>query len=109
METIIDIFELTGTTKNKSYTKSYSGIKAWILPASNESIAMYDNMPAGQEYQFRILSDNIINLDEQSKLVVLDSQVSDFNAGDSFTTVVRTKRQRVAGKFYLLGMCYKTT
>jgi hypothetical protein len=107
METVIDIYELTGTNKNKAYTIVNSDIKAWILPASNESIALYDNMAQGQEYEFRIVSDTIDEVDEQSKFIVVDSQVSGFAVGDEFITIVKSKRQRVMGKFYLLGMCHK--
>jgi len=107
METIVDVYQLTGTNKNKKYAIAYEEIKAWILPASNESVALYDSMPQGQEYQFRIMSDNITEIDEQSKLIVKDGQVTGFDVGDTFITVVRTKRQRIMGKFYLLGMCYK--
>ena len=108
METIVDIYEMSGTSKNRSYTKVYSNVKTWIVPASNESIALYDGMPQGQEYSFRILPDYIPAIKEQSKFIVKDSQLSGFSTGDVFITVVGAKRQRIMAKFYHTGMCYKS-
>jgi hypothetical protein len=106
MDTVVDIYELSTGTK-KTYNLTQELVRAFILPATNESIAMYDNMPQGQSYEFRIMSDSIPNLRQQTKLVVHYSQMSDFTDGDTFVTVADTKRTRIMGKYYLTGMCYK--
>lgn len=108
IETIIDIYQLTGTNINKDYSKTNSNIKAWIIPASNDTVALYDGMGSGQLFSFRIMSDDIKNLSQQSKLMVVDSQVSGFELDDVFITIGDTKRQRIMGRFYLVGTCYKS-
>jgi len=108
MDTIIDIYELGGVNTNKAYTKTQSNIRAWIVPASNESIALYEGMPQGQEFEFRILSDDITGIKAQGKLVVVNSQVSGFSTNDTFITVTNARRVHIMGRNYLTGVCYKT-
>jgi len=106
METIIDIYELSGNDNNRAYILKYSQVRAWILPASNEAVAMYDNLPQGQMYQYRILDEDVENINEQAKLVISESQMSGFDNGDSFITVTSPKKAILGGKRYLSGMCY---
>lgn len=108
IETIVDIYQLSGTNVNKSYSKTNSSIRAWIISASNETVALYDGMGSGQMFSFRIVSDDVSNLAQQSKLIVVDSQVSGFEEDNVFITIGDTKRQRIMGKFYLTGVCYKS-
>ena len=107
MDTVIDIYELSGTLK-QTYSKTQELVRAFILPATNESLAMYENMPQGQSYAFKIESDRVQSLKQASKLIVHYSQMSDFSDGDCFITVADAKRTRILGKYYLTGMCYKT-
>jgi hypothetical protein len=106
METVVDIYQFS-TGSKKSYSVTNEGITAWIVPASNEAIAMIDNMPQGQPFEFRVLSDDIETLKQQSKFVVVASQLSGFTDGDIFYTIADTKRQFISGRYYLVGMCYK--
>lgn len=107
METIVDIYEFSGTNTNDAYTKTQTAVKAWIFPATNESIALYEGMPQGQEFEFRIVSDDITGLKPQSKMIVVNSQISGFATSDKFITVTATKRVHLMGKNYLTGLCYK--
>lgn len=109
METIVDIYELTGDNTDRNYKLVYESVKIWIIPASNEAIALYDNLPQGQTFSFRIISDDVPNIAEQAKFVVIDSQWSGFTEDDAFITVTQTKRQHIAGRNYLSGLCYKAT
>lgn len=108
METFVDIYELSGENTSRDYVLVYQNVKVWIIPASNEAIALYDNLPQGQSYSFRIISDDLPNIAEQSKMVVIDSQWSGFEEDDTFITVTQTKRQHIAGRNYLSGLCYKS-
>lgn len=108
MEIIVDIYQLAGANTNKAYTKTNSSVKSWIIPASNDTVALYDGMGSGQLFSFRIISSDISNLKQQSKLQVVDSQISGFEVKNVFITIGDTKRQRVMGQFYLTGTCYKT-
>lgn len=106
MEVLAKIEELTGTSTNKEYTQTHTDLRILIIPASNESVAFFSEMPSGQPYQFTIISDTVPNLKEQSRITVTDAQVSDFTVNDVFITIGDTKRTRLGGKFYLTGMCY---
>lgn len=107
METFVNIYELSGANTDREYELVYENVKTWIIPASNEAVALYDNLPQGQSYSFRIISDDIPNITEQAKFIVVDSQWSSFEEDDEFITVTQTKRQHIGGKNYLSGLCYK--
>jgi hypothetical protein len=108
METIVDIYQLFGQNTNKAYEKTHSSVKVWIVPASNETVALYDNMGQGQLFSLRIISDDIGSLKPQTKLQVVDSQISGFDNKNLFITIGDTKQQRIMGRFYLTGVCYKS-
>jgi len=108
METIVDIYQLSGTNTNKAYTKTNDDVRVWIIPASNETVALYDGMGSGQMFSFRVMADDIANLAQQSKFIVVDSQVTGFSTNNVFITIGDTKRQRIMGRFYLVGVCYKS-
>jgi hypothetical protein len=78
------------------------------MPSSNETVALYDGMGSGQMFSFRIITNDIDNLAQQSKFIVIDSQVSGFETDNVFITIGDTKRQRIMGRFYLMGVCYKS-
>lgn len=107
MDVLATISQLQGGSTNQSYVVTDSNTRIYIVPASNEAVALYDGMPQGQAYQFKIKSDTINNLQQQSKITVTDGQVSDLETGDIFITMTDTKRTRIGGRFYLLGLCYK--
>ena len=108
METIIDVYQLEGTNTSKAYSKTNSDLRVWIVPASNETVALYDGMGSGQMFSFRIISNEVANLAQQSKFIVVDSQVSGFEEDNVFITIGDTKTQRIMGRFYTTGVCYKS-
>jgi len=108
METIVDIYQLTGQNTKKDYVKTHSNVRVWIIPASNETVALYDGMGQGQLFSLRIISNDIGNLKQQTKLKVVNSQISGFENNNQFITIGDTKHQRIMGRFYLTGTCYKS-
>ncbi|RMD67349.1 MAG: hypothetical protein D6822_08425 [Cyanobacteria bacterium J149] len=107
MDVLVTIDQLAGTSDNQTYSTTNTNVRAIIIPASNEAVALYENMPQGQMYQFRILSDDIGNLKQQSRITITDAQSSVLSNGDVFITINDTKRTRASGKHYLIGLCYK--
>jgi hypothetical protein len=108
METIIDIYQMSGQA-SRAYKESpdYTDIRAWILPASNETVAMYEGVPQGQMFQFRIIGNDIEGIAQQSKLKIIESQISGFKNGDEFITIGDVKTSSISGNTYITGTCYK--
>jgi hypothetical protein len=107
MDVLASISQLQGDSTNQSYVITDSDVRIYIIPASNEAVALYDGMPQGQSFQFKIKSDTIDNLKQASRITVTDGQVSDLTTGDKLITMTDTKRTRIGGRFYLMGLCYK--
>jgi len=107
LETIVDVYELSGTNINKEYQLSYEFVKIYIVPASNESTALYSDMASGQLHNFRLINSNI-QISQQTKFVVRQSQMNDYPENTVFITIGDVKRQRVGGNFYTTGSCYQS-
>ena len=107
LETIVDIHQLTGSNINKEYALTDESIKTYIVPSSNESIALYEDMASGQLFSYRIINANVV-ITPQTKFIVKASQMSDFDEDSVFITVGDMKRQRIGGNFYISGTCYKS-
>lgn len=106
MDAIVTISEYQGTVDGLSYSPSHTDVRVQFVPATHELYALYEQMPQGQGYEFRVLSDTIGNLKPQAKLVVTDPQVSGYAVDDTFITITDTKRMRLGGRFHLVGICY---
>lgn len=108
METIVNIYELAGTG-SRAYPTSpdYTDVRAWILPASNETVAFYENAPQGQLFQYKIIGGDISSIAQQAKFIVVDSQISGFNENDEFITFGDAKLANIGGITYITGVCYR--
>lgn len=106
MEVLATINELTGTSDDQEYTQSYAEVRVLLIPASNEAVAMYE-MPQGQNFEYKIVDNDIPNLKQQAEIVVTAPQASGLSTNDKFITVGSSKRTRLGGRFYLVGVCYK--
>lgn len=107
MDLLATIEQFSGSSTGQSYSTTNTNVRMYLTPASNEAVALYEQMPQGQMFSFSILSDDIGNLKQQSRITVTSPQVSGFETGDVFITLTDTKRARIGGKFYLSGLCYK--
>lgn len=104
---LITIRKVTGSADNKSFAALASGVKALITPASNEILALYPDLPAGQSYSFVINSDTITEIPAESEFTVTDNMTSELANSDVFTVLGLTRRNKVMRNFIYTGTCVK--
>lgn len=107
MEAIVSVRAFTGTTTSRTLTKVFTHVRAVIGSARVETMAMLENVPTGQVYEFTITDHRITGIPDGAELTVTNPQTSGFEVGDIFIVVGKTQRQRMMGRFYIVGVCYK--
>jgi len=105
MEIIADIYQFQTANQKDTYSKAFSDVRITIAPASNESIAMYENMPQGQTFTYSI-ENQVTGIKDQSKIIVTDGEFSGFPVNTEFYTVTAPKIANIGGVQYLTGLCY---
>lgn len=104
---LVTIKKVTGSASNKSFSNVATGVKALILPASNEILALYPDLPAGQSYSFVINSDSITDIPAESELLVIDAMGSELAVNDSFSVLGVTRKNKVMRNIIHSGTCIK--
>lgn len=104
---LVTIKKVTGSADNKSFSTVSTGVKALILPASNEILALYPDLPAGQSYSFVINSDSITDIPAESELLVTDAMGSELTVNDSFSVLGVTRKNKVMRNIIHSGTCIK--
>jgi hypothetical protein len=104
---LITIKKVTGLADNKSFTSLATGVRALIIPASNEILALYPDLPAGQSYSFVINSDAIADVPAESEFTVTDNMTSELANNDTFTALGLTRKNKVMRNFIHSGTCVK--
>ncbi len=104
---LITIKKISGSADNKSYTTLATGIRALILPVSNEILALYPDLPAGQSYTFMVNSDSLSELPSESELTVTDNMTSELANNDSFSVLGLTRKNKVMRNILYAGTCVK--
>lgn len=104
---LVTIKKISGSADNKSYTTLATGIKALILPASNEILALYPDLPSGQSYSYIINSDSLTELPAECELTITDSMTSELANNDSFTVLGLTRKNKVMRNILYSGTCIK--
>ena len=104
---LITIKKVAGTAASKSFTTLATGIKALVTPASNEILALYPDLPAGQSYSFVINSDTVTDIPAESEFIVTDAMGSELAVNDSFTALGMTRKNKVMRNFVHIGTCVK--
>ena len=105
---VITISEMSGSSTSRTYTTVYDNVRCILTPARPEMLALYDNAPIGQSYEFLITDGRVTKIKDQSKFVIDKNQKSGFCVGDSFITLSTAQQQRQGGRFVIAGLCYKT-
>ncbi len=104
---IITIKKVTGTADSKSFTNLVTNLKALILPASNDILALYPDLPAGQSYSFFINSDSLAELPAESQLIVTDAMGSELAVNDTFSVLGMTRKHKAMRNVIYTGTCVK--
>lgn len=106
-DVLVDIYEHKTTAGVQAYTRVQQNVRALILPASQETIALYENAPVGQTFEFLIQSDAVTAIKGQSKLTVVSPQASGIAQNQDFITINNAQKVRVGGRNTLTGVCYQ--
>lgn len=106
MECLISVRAFSGETEDRRLIKVYTHVRAIIGSARVETAAFYENVPAGQLYEFTITDSRISGIPDATELTVTNPQTSGFAQGSVFITLAKSQRQRIGGRFYITGVCY---
>ena len=89
---------LTGNADNKSFSTSIANIRATVIPASQETLALYPELPVGQTYTI-IINDNALtmNLQPESEFIITDAQDSAFAVNDTFQLRGQARKDKIMG------------
>jgi hypothetical protein len=104
---LVTIKKVSGTADNKNFVSIATAVKALIMPASNEILALYPDLPAGQSYSFVINSDSITEIPAESQFLVTDAMDSELAINDSFSVLGMTRKNKVMRNILHSGMCIK--
>ena len=104
---LVTIRKVSGAADDKSYSALATAIRALILPASNEILALYPDLPAGQSFSFVINSDALAELPAESEMVITDAMSSELAVNDTFSVLGMTRKNKVMRNFLYSGTCVK--
>ena len=106
---IISIKSVTGTKDSKSLTALTGGssVRALILPAGTDVVALYPDLPIGQSFTFTIVGDSFTNLTPESELTVTDGMGSELAANDVFIVQGVTRKNKIGGQMWHTGVCVR--
>lgn len=106
-DVLVDIYEHRTATGVQSYTRVQQNVRALLVPASQETIALYENAPVGQTFEYLIRSDAVTAIKAQSKIRVVTPQASGIAQNQDFITINDAQKVRVGGRNTLTGVCYQ--
>lgn len=106
---IVTIRSFSGTKDNKTLTALTGGssIRALIVPASTEVVAMYPDLPIGQSFAYTIISDAFTNLTPESEIKVTDAMGSELTVNDIFIVQGDNRKNKIAGQVWHTGVCVR--
>jgi hypothetical protein len=102
---LVSIYAMTGSSSSKSYQQVYEEIRMTLVPASNETMAFYENAPVGQMYEFQTKDQAVTDIPDQSKIVVSVPEECGLTENDSLVTIGKSQRIKLGGKFIIQGVC----
>jgi len=95
---IVTVRLLTGNESSKSFSTSITGIKATIIPASQETLALYPDLPVGQSFSIIINDKNLTSdLTPESEIEITDVETSQYVVGNKFQLRGQARKDKVLG------------
>lgn len=107
-DVLVDIYQITSTEGTQNYTRVYQNIRLILVPASQETIALYENAPVGQTFEYMMRSDAVTSLKGGSKFRVVAPQRSGIPQNKDFITINDAQVMNMGGRLSLTGVCYQT-
>jgi len=104
---VVSIKKFGGTSTDKKMSSLVTDLRALILPAGTEVLAMYPDLPIGQSFSFVFINDAITSLPPESEITVIDAMGSELTANDVFITNGDTRKNKLAGQIYWSGVCVR--
>lgn len=105
---VVTIDQLSGGESAKQYSQLATNIRCLITPASTEIVAIYENAPLGNSFQFMIKDNSINDIPAQSKITITNAQNTEFNNNDTFITLGNCEKKKLGSRLCLTGVCRKT-
>lgn len=106
---IVTIRSFSGTKDNKALSAlaNGSGVRALIVPAGTEVVALYPDLPIGQSFSYTIISDAFTNLTPESEIKVTDAMGSELAVNDTFIVQGANRKNKIAGQVWHSGVCVR--
>jgi hypothetical protein len=94
---IVSLSKLSGNASEKKFASLATSVRATILPASNELVSMYPDVPIGQSYLVVINSNALTELPAETEILVTDAEGGALAINDKFQVREVTRKQKVMG------------
>lgn len=105
---IVTVNNLAGDEDDKSRSSAITGIRATIVPASQETLALYPDMPVGQSYSVSINDNALTSLSRQATLVVTAVEAGILAVNDTFEIKGISRKDKIMGNTIYSAVAVKT-
>ena len=95
----VTIKTISGDQTSKTQVTQVTGVNALILPASDQVLALYPQLPVGQSYTVALMTDAISVLPTESELSITDAMQSELSVGQKFLVKDEARKNKVGGQF----------
>lgn len=106
---IVTINELTGDEDEKTFTNTTTGIRAIIIPASQETLALYPELPVGQAYSISITDKGLTSLSSEAELVVTAVEGGILAVNDKFQIKGISRKDKIMGVTFFSAVAVKVS
>jgi len=103
---VVSLRSITGASNNKSQAAAVTGIRGLIIPASNEVLMMYPEIPVGQTFSYNFI-DNGITISPETEIKVTDAFNPELAINDIFIVSGVVRKSRIGCQILLSGICVR--
>jgi hypothetical protein len=103
----VTIKNISGNQNSKSLVTQLTAVNALILPASDQVLALYPNLPIGQTFSLVVMTDGITSLPTESELSITDAMQSELVIGQKFSVKDEARKNKVNGQFIFTAMAVR--
>lgn len=95
----VTIKSMVGNESNKSLATQIIEVNALILPASEQIVALYPDIPIGQAFTIACMTDQLPSLLAESEITVTDPLHSELGVNQRFIVKYEARKNKVGGQF----------